>query len=184
MKRRVRPSLVLIFLLFLFIPNVTFCQTNTWTGSTDNSWHKACNWSLNSIPTCAQDVTVPNTVTKPVVTNTAHCKTLTIDTDAGATVTVNSTGSGVIYIGSGGGTCSGTPTDLGGCNCTNLTYQYYSSIDPGLPECDFFGGTCGSNCQQTISCDICRTPVWCVSFDCMTLCGTDCGGWDVYTYNP
>jgi len=42
-----------------------FSQPIRGPGATDNDWHKACNWSLNLIPTCAHDVVIPNTSNKP-----------------------------------------------------------------------------------------------------------------------
>lgn len=48
---------------------------NTWTGSTDNDWHKACNWSANAIPTVTDDVVIPTAGTYPVVSGNAHCRT-------------------------------------------------------------------------------------------------------------
>ncbi|WP_169718942.1 beta strand repeat-containing protein [Aequorivita capsosiphonis] len=51
-------------LLFFSVLSI-FClkisaQTNTWTGSgANNNWNTTLNWSLNSVPTAAQDVVIP-----------------------------------------------------------------------------------------------------------------------------
>ena len=83
---------------------------NTWTGATDNSWHRSCNWSFNSIPTCADDVLIPFTSNQPVITGDAYCKSIDIMTNSGANLTVNYTLGGRLDI-----VNCGTPTDLGGC---------------------------------------------------------------------
>src|SRR5688572_21771862 len=68
-----------------FWGNISFAQTNTWTGSAGTDWHMGCNWSLGHVPTCTENVVIPNGVTnKPVITGVASC--LTIDVQ-GITIT-------------------------------------------------------------------------------------------------
>ena len=106
----------LFILLILFTIKPIHSQTNTWNGSTDGDWHKECNWSLNTIPTAAHDVTIPTVGTYPTVTANAHCRTLNITTAATNALTLNSSGGGNLCISStNGGACSTTATDNGGC---------------------------------------------------------------------
>jgi len=113
--KRTTPFLLLIY---LFANTTLFAQTNTWTGTVDRDWHKACNWSLNIIPVCAHDVVIPNTTNKPLVTGIAHCKTVNVASASGAFLETVSSGGGIIYVSSlNAGVCSGTATDNGGC-CT------------------------------------------------------------------
>ena len=119
MKCTYKISLIrtLICLSFLGVNGglVAFAQTNTWTGTTDTDWHKTCNWSLSLIPTCAHDVVVPTVTNYPTITGIAHSKSLSITSTAVNAVTLNSSGGGIIYVASLGGSCTGTPTDNGGC---------------------------------------------------------------------
>ena len=41
-----------------FVLSGALGQTNTWTGSTDNNWNVAANWSLNAVPTTAHHVVI------------------------------------------------------------------------------------------------------------------------------
>ena len=81
----------------------------TWTGNTDNDWHKTCNWSSNTIPTCLQDVIIPTAKTVNIA-GIAHCKTIDIQ----GTAVINITGSGKLEV-SDANACVGTKTDSGGC---------------------------------------------------------------------
>src|SRR5262245_49902768 len=120
-----KPAVTFILLLNI---SAAFSQTNTWTGATDSDWHKACNWSLNLIPTCSHDVVIPNTTNKPKVTAIAHCKTINVASSSGAYLEVVSSGGGIVYVSStNGGACSGTATDNGGC-CT--TAQWVQTSNP------------------------------------------------------
>ena len=84
--------------LVVFGVATTFAQTNVWTGCEDTDWHKSTNWSLGTLPTCATDVEIPNVTNDPLITGVAHCKTIDIKTDLGAELTINSSGSGILYI--------------------------------------------------------------------------------------
>jgi len=98
---------------FIVAHQPLFSQT-TWTGSTDTDWHKDCNWNTNAIPTCTDDVVIPDLANDPDITGIAHCRTIEIQ---GATVIdLNSTGGARLDVGQVGG-CSGVPTNNGGC-CT------------------------------------------------------------------
>lgn len=107
------PLLSRNFLLLtgILLPLSVFSQTNTWTGTEDTDWHKKCNWDLDEIPSCSHDVVIPNVTNDPVITGVAHCKTITIQTDLGAELTINSDGGGKLEV----NTCPTTATDNGGC---------------------------------------------------------------------
>ena len=53
------------FVIIMLVVNLLFVggvmgQTNTWDGSSSNSWNTAANWSLNAVPNSAHDVVIPN----------------------------------------------------------------------------------------------------------------------------
>ena len=127
----------IFFILILkstLLSPILLAQTITWTGATDNVWHRACNWDLGIIPTCSHDVVVPTVTTYPVVTGLAHSKSISITSNDPNAVTINSSGSGLLEIGSMGGSCSGTPTDSSGCglpNCTVLQSNATAKNDEG-----------------------------------------------------
>ena len=56
---------LIMCLVFLFGIQNTFAQTNTWDGSSSNSWNTGSNWSLNHVPTSSEDVVIPNVSTDP-----------------------------------------------------------------------------------------------------------------------
>ena len=62
-----------------------------WTGSTDNNWNNGGNWMPNTVPTAADDITIPNTSSKPFIMENfgspTACNNLTIE--SGAMLTIN-----------------------------------------------------------------------------------------------
>ncbi len=115
---------IILFFTTLLIFNINYIsQTNTFNGSTDNSWHKACNWSLNTIPTCAMTVTIPTGLVVNV-TNIAHCNVLNLQ----GTADINISGAGQLEISSTTGTtCAGAATDLGGCTVPSGSWSVNGS---------------------------------------------------------
>ncbi len=67
-----------------------FCQLNTWTGNTSTDWFTASNWSLNLVPTIANDVIIPTTPLGPnwpeINAGTAVTRSLTIGINANLTM--------------------------------------------------------------------------------------------------
>ena len=65
----------------------------TWTGALSSAWDNAGNWNACGIPDITRQVIIPNVSPNnfPVITGTASCKTIKIQT--GATLTVGPTGS-------------------------------------------------------------------------------------------
>ena len=78
--------------------------TGTWLGITSTNWHTASNW-CGGIPTATTDVTIPSGGNQPVISATAVCNNITIN--SGATLTI--AGSNTLTV-SGSWTKSGTFT--------------------------------------------------------------------------
>lgn len=115
---------IVLFFLWMSLLGQAIAQTNTWTGSTDNDWHKSCNWSLDLIPTATHDVIIPSSTEYPTINNNAHCKTLSITTTAANAVNLNSTGGGDLCISStNGGACTTVLTDNGGCTVPGSAFD-------------------------------------------------------------
>lgn len=69
-------------------------STWTWTGCQSTNWFDPCNWDRGSIPNTTSNVIIPNTVNKPTINGgIANCYDITINSTAGAEVTITSTGS-------------------------------------------------------------------------------------------
>lgn len=59
-SRKIFPLLVC---LFLFLPSLLFSASIQWSGAVSNEWNVAGNWSTNTIPTTADDVTLSGAFT-------------------------------------------------------------------------------------------------------------------------
>ena len=121
---------VLILIANSLFSSVAFSQTNTWDGSSgDTFWNTASNWSLNHVPLVTEDVVIPDLNGNPVVIDAnAVCASFTIDgggrdqtvsINAGISLTVTS---GVI-IGAGSGNNDLKLLDVGAgsLSCASLT---------------------------------------------------------------
>lgn len=66
--------------------------TITWEGNVDRNWHECLNWNPRIVPTDQSNVSIPNTTNKPFIysPNSAHFIDLSINTDAGATLDMES----------------------------------------------------------------------------------------------
>ena len=108
--------LLVVFLLSsFFLITRLFSQTVTWNGSTDNDWHKPCNWTPSAaVPACTDNVVIPTAKTINV-SGIAHCKTIAIQ----GTAIVNITGTGQLEV-SDINACVGTETTNAGCPSANL----------------------------------------------------------------
>jgi len=62
--------------------------TTTWTGSSSTDWHTASNWN-NGVPTSGKYAVIPNTVKKPVISATAECNSITINSGGILTISTN-----------------------------------------------------------------------------------------------
>jgi len=63
----------------------------SWTGLTDNNWNNNGNWTPNTVPSAADNVSIPNVTNAPFILQNfgppAFCNNLTIE--PGATLTIN-----------------------------------------------------------------------------------------------
>jgi hypothetical protein len=63
--------------------NITVTNRKTWTGSTNNNWHTASNWSPPGVPTAKASVIIPETSNQPIVVGApAAAEDLTIQPGA------------------------------------------------------------------------------------------------------
>lgn len=76
--------------------NLTIILSGTWLGTTSSDWHTASNWSYG-VPITSTDIIIPSGGNQPLVSSTAVCNNLTINSGAvltlipGATLTVTGT---------------------------------------------------------------------------------------------
>ncbi|MES2776937.1 MAG: hypothetical protein V4722_22360 [Bacteroidota bacterium] len=71
---------------------LTYDLTNTWTGTVNNNWNTAGNWSAGAVPTAANNVIIPNVTNDPII-SVAGAGARTIHVQPGGALTVNATGS-------------------------------------------------------------------------------------------
>jgi hypothetical protein len=75
--------------------NFTIAPIITWTGTTDNDWHTASNWSIASVPTASQNITIPSGLTNyPTATSAVSFNTMAIN--SGASFIPQSTATGAV----------------------------------------------------------------------------------------
>jgi len=127
-----------LLLFSLFFASSVLGQTNTWNGGTNSNWGTAGNWSLGHIPTAAEDVVIPNSVTNnPISINVAAvCKTFTMNGGT-TTATVNFSGtnsmtvSGAVTINAGTGTGDNKILNVaaGSLTCTSITVAATSNTN-------------------------------------------------------
>ena len=106
---------------------------DTWIGSDSNDWHSAGNWSLNAIPTAADNVGIENypNSNSPVINSPALAENLYIN--SGAALDVTSSGS---LIANGEWINAGTLTNSG-------ILQQTKAIGAGQTESFFADGNYG-----------------------------------------
>lgn len=65
----------------------------TWTGNNGNAWNDTLNWNACGVPVAGKDTYIPDVSPNPspVVSSTAYCKSLTIQ--SGAALTISASGS-------------------------------------------------------------------------------------------
>jgi hypothetical protein len=157
MKTRLQILNTKAFLLlwFFLVTGFTFAQTNTWTGTTSNSWSVSTNWSLGVVPTSAHDVVIPSVATNPRYNAaTATVNSITVQnggillferaTTLALTVTTNVTvnAGGTFSIRTAGATATSTMSIAG--NFTNDGTVDF--VDSGFVNITFNGTS-----SQTIS---------------------------------
>lgn len=123
---------------------VTVIPGGGWVGTTSD-WHTASNWCSNAVPTASTDVVINSGVPfQPVISASAVCRNLTIN--SGASVTINSTNtfdikgnltnngtltvnsSTITFTGSALQTISGTALNI----FNNLTINNTSGLTPSV----------------------------------------------------
>ncbi len=71
--------------------NIVSTTSDTWTGTTDSDWDTGSNWNGGGVPCYMMDIEIPGSATNfPDITATNKCRDLTMD--AGAEITIESTG--------------------------------------------------------------------------------------------
>ena len=65
----------------------------TWTGNVSSDWDNAGNWSACGLPDITRNILIPDVSPNsfPVLTTSAYCKSITIE--SGATLTIGQQGS-------------------------------------------------------------------------------------------
>lgn len=61
-------------------------NTSTWTGSTNNLWNDSSNWNPQFIPQNTNDIVIPNTINKPMISSSIELVNMTIQTGASLTL--------------------------------------------------------------------------------------------------
>jgi len=72
----------------IYIDNVYFYKTATWSGTTSTNWATASNWAEGSVPTSTSDVVIASSANQPIIGSDVSVNSLTINT--GTTLTVTS----------------------------------------------------------------------------------------------
>ena len=119
------------------------CVAGSWTGASSTDWNTATNWCDGVVPTSSTNVTINSGGNQPVISATAVCNTLTIN--SGATLTVSGSNTltvssnwtnngGTFTPGTGTVTMNGV-TQIGGTASTsfnNLSLTGTASVTTGI----------------------------------------------------
>ncbi|MDP3642387.1 MAG: G8 domain-containing protein [Bacteroidota bacterium] len=79
----------LTFIFIILIGAQAWAETKTWKGANGTNgtrWHVDTNWSPTGVPIISDDVSIPNTTSKPVIATVAVCNSLTIDASGSLTI--------------------------------------------------------------------------------------------------
>lgn len=60
-----------------------------WTGFVDTDWFNPYNWADCEIPTCADDVTIPDVANQPIISTAQHANTQTLFIQSNSSVTLD-----------------------------------------------------------------------------------------------
>ena len=101
---------------FTLAPATAVPTTKTWTGTTSTAWATSTNWNPAGAPTCSDDILIPNTTNKPVISAAASAQNLTIQAGGGITINAGQTlslcgnlaNSGIVSFGAGNVKLQGT----------------------------------------------------------------------------
>ncbi|MEQ1745492.1 MAG: T9SS type A sorting domain-containing protein [Saprospiraceae bacterium] len=73
-------------LTLLFLLATRGLSAQTWTGTTGTDWHTASNWNPATVPTAADDVTIPDVTNDPVISAAAFAKSVVVLPNGALTV--------------------------------------------------------------------------------------------------
>ena len=118
--------------------------SKVWDGSGGTSWTTATSWSEDVIPTATDDVVIPNTATKPIISNSTGAVANNIIIDASSSVTINGGGSLIID-----GTASGTGDFIYKVNVADTNWHLISSPVTGEQYDDTWNNANGINTSGT-----------------------------------
>ncbi len=76
-----------LFTLFLCLLFINVLHAQTWNGSVSTNWNTPANWTPATVPIAASNVTIPNSVNKPVLANNVTVNNFTMD--AGSALNFN-----------------------------------------------------------------------------------------------
>jgi len=110
--------------------------TNEWNGSVSSDWTDVSNWSLGSLPLSNYDVIIKNGTPKPDITAVATCNNVTIEPQAGLTIsggTLNVNGNLTLQSNALG---TATLVDNGTVIVTGITtvQQYFTGSGGATPD--------------------------------------------------
>ena len=63
-----------------------------WTGNSNTNWNNEANWLPETIPSIFNDVTIPNHVNKPIITESTFAEAKSITVDSASSITINQGG--------------------------------------------------------------------------------------------
>ncbi len=137
-------NLIPLFFLILLGTGSLWSQTVTFTGATDNSWHKDCNWDTNTMPTCTDNAVIPTGLVVDV-TGTGHCRNLELQ----GTADINIIGTATLEV-SDANTCAGSVTASTGCSIPGAWFNPCDMNPPVGPSgfCTFDYFVCPSSSSK------------------------------------
>ena len=77
----------------LLLPATCNGTLRTWTGSVSSDWNDPCNWNPICVPVAQDDVTIPDTANDPIILNGTIAFAKSVNVQANATLTIESSGS-------------------------------------------------------------------------------------------
>ena len=98
-----------------------------WTGATSTDWNTATNWSDGILPTAIDDAIIPNVTNKPIISGSAVCNNLTVNT--GSSLTINASNTLTIsgnFVNNGTFTPNTGTVNYNGTNQTVVGVNYYN----------------------------------------------------------
>ncbi len=124
----------MIFITICCLIFTAFAFAQTWDGSTSTDWNTPANWNTNAVPLPAGNVTIPNTVNKPVLAGNVSVSGFNMD--AGSALDFNGftlTSNGVFDINGATLNNSNVATDISiTINGTSSKYLRGSAVNDNI----------------------------------------------------